>query len=883
MVVKSGTSSPSEIDQLVDLLLILPRIFDARLTSHTEPNLCSIHNPSPPFPATTRSGAPSAPPIPPIKDHKQTISQQPAPSGLKFVASQVGLGTVIQPDYVPGTEPAFRRIAKPRVFKMIPFAIMLRHLYLLPIFLLAGPFLSESSAAPAPANIATSPQVTEAKSLIERILPQQGDRFRCELIPADEGRDVFEIEPSSGKIVLRGNSALSLAMALNWYLRYDAKTDYSWQAAGPINLPGPLPNPEKKVRHVCLAKERFFLNYCTFGYTFPFTDAAGWLRFVDWMALNGINRPLLQAGQEAVWYRVWKSYGLDEARIRAYFPGPAHLPWHRMSNLDGLSGPLPMSYIDGQMKLQQQILARARALGMKPILSGFAGHVPESFKTMHKDAKITPLKWAGNTTWFLDPTDSLFSEIQVRFLKEQAALYGTDHLYAADPFNEISPPSWEPAYLASVAKSIYSGLVAGDPDATWYQMSWTFGYDNHWLKKAANGESPFQAMTKAVPTGKMAFLDYVCEEKEIYRLTNSFEGAPFIWNYLANFGGCTYLLAPVEKISAGIAKALPLQNCLGVGSTLEGVGINPIGYDLTLEQPWHPQGIVDYTKWVETYAARRAGRADPAVVRAWQILITKALTNRPVSHFDRGSALTMKPTFDGKKDAPAPKTALVGAVPARSPDLTAAYVEALDSLFQASPQSLDADGCRFDAVNWTRQLLAYHSDNVRLNLMAAYKSGDLDALRAESARMLGIIRDVDTLVATRHEFLLGRWIRDARAWGSSPAEQRYYEQNARQILTTWQKPGDGLTDYAHREWSGLLTSYYLPRWEEFTKRLEKSLTANQPMDAGAYGKWRVEFEGKWVKDSGASFLSAPQGDPVQTAHRLFLKYRPELLSAAPRK
>lgn len=136
----------------------------------------------------------------------------------------------------------------------------------------------------------------------------------------------------------------------------------------------------------------------------------------------------------------------------------------------------------------------------------------------------------------------------------------------------------------------------------------------------------------------------------------------------------------------------------------------------------------------------------------------------------------MKPTFDPKKDAPAPKTALVGEIPPRPPALIAVYVETLDALFRASPESLKTEGCRFDAVNLTRQLLAYHSDNVRIKLMAAYKAGDLVALRAESARFLGIIRDGDTLVATRHEFLLGTWIRDARAWGKDHNEKGYYEE-----------------------------------------------------------------------------------------------------------
>lgn len=50
----------------------------------------------------------------------------------------------------------------------------------------------------------------------------------------------------------------------------------------------------------------------------------------------------------------------------------------RMGNMHGWGGPLPMSWIDGQLVLQHKILNRMRQLGMIPVLPGFAGHVPKS-------------------------------------------------------------------------------------------------------------------------------------------------------------------------------------------------------------------------------------------------------------------------------------------------------------------------------------------------------------------------------------------------------------------------------------------------------------------------------------------------------------------------
>lgn len=50
----------------------------------------------------------------------------------------------------------------------------------------------------------------------------------------------------------------------------------------------------------------------------------------------------------------------------------------RMGNMRGWGGPLPDSWIEGQLALQHKILARMRELGMTPVLPGFAGHVPKA-------------------------------------------------------------------------------------------------------------------------------------------------------------------------------------------------------------------------------------------------------------------------------------------------------------------------------------------------------------------------------------------------------------------------------------------------------------------------------------------------------------------------
>ena len=85
-----------------------------------------------------------------------------------------------------------------------------------------------------------------------------------------------------------------------------------------------------------------------------------------------------------------------------------------------------------------------------------------------------------------------------------------------------------------------------------------------------------------------------------------------------------------------------------------------------------------------------------------------------------------------------------------------------------------------------------------------------------------MIRDLDELLATRPEYLLGNWLEDARRWGENRAEKDRLEWNARRVLTMWgdQTP---IRDYSRRQWSGMLTGFYLPRWEKFFAAADAAL------------------------------------------------------------
>ena len=91
--------------------------------------------------------------------------------------------------------------------------------------------------------------------------------------------------------------------------------------------------------------------------------------------------PLAITGQEFHLVQSMDRHGLSDRTGFAHsFTGPAHLPWHRMSNVDYWQSPLPQSWLKDQEELQKRILEREREFDMTPVLPAFAGHVPAELK-----------------------------------------------------------------------------------------------------------------------------------------------------------------------------------------------------------------------------------------------------------------------------------------------------------------------------------------------------------------------------------------------------------------------------------------------------------------------------------------------------------------------
>ena len=215
--------------------------------------------------------------------------------------------------------------------------------------------------------------------------------------------------------------------------------------------------------------------------------------------------------------------------------------------------------------------------------------------------------------------------------------------------------------------------------------------------------------------------------------------------------------------------------------------------------------------------------------------------------------------------------------------------EAWELLQKTSLELGAVNNYQFDLVDLARQALADLSIVLHRDIATAYERQNDAELSKASERFLDLANDMDRLLGTRKEFLLGRWLKTAMSWATTPEERRQYQRNARLQITVWgpSAPNALLYDYSNRQWSGLIRGYYIPRWTRFLEYLAEQqpgtdrftgnglhLEDQRPADdANAFYKGLAAWEQSW-SDMTDTYADIPSGDSIAEAAGLLTKWRP---------
>lgn len=688
--------------------------------------------------------------------------------------------------------------------------------------------------------------------LLERIDKGASRKFVIERLKGE--KDFFELDQKGNKVVVRGNNYVSIATGINWYLKYYAGINLSWNGMQ-ADLPEVLPPVLKKERHETDLKLRYDFNYCTFSYSMAFWDWKRWEQEIDWMALHGINLPLAMVGTDVVWKNVMEELGYTREEINAFIAGPGFQAWWLMNNLEGWGGPNPDSWYERQEELQKRILKRMREYGIEPVLPGYSGMVPHNAKDRLGLNVADPGRWNGYPRpAFLQPTDPQFERIAALYYREMTRLYGKASYYSMDPFHEGGNTSG--VDLEAAGKAIWKAMKQANPRAAWVVQAW--------------GANPRPQMIRTLPAGDMVVLDLFSESRpqwgdpasSWYR-KEGFGQHDWLFCMLLNYGGNVGLHGKMAHLIEEFYKAKDSsfgKTLKGVGMTMEGIENNPVMYELLCELPWREQRF-SKDEWLEGYLKARYGKSDSQVSQAW-MLLSNTIYNCPAASTQQGtheSILCARPSW---------KAYQVSSWSEMSDYYDPAdVIRAAGMMVDAAERFRGNNNFEYDLVDIVRQAVAEKGRLMYRVLVDAYKAGDRELFKLSSDRFLRLILMQDRLLATRPEFKVGRWLESARNLGSTEEEKDWYEWNARVQITTWGNrvaaDDGGLHDYAHREWNGLLRDFYYLRWKTWLDEQLKSFEGGQPKAIDFYA-----LEEPWTLKHN-SYASEAEGNPVDIACEIY--------------
>jgi len=691
-------------------------------------------------------------------------------------------------------------------------------------------------ALPASQADVSPSSVLELKPVLDlahRVVPWMDGKLILIRIPKERGDDVFDLRTEGGKLVIRASDPSSAAMGLNYYLRYYCHRSMS-QVGNNLAPAKVLPELARPVHRTTRFKYRYFLNYCTFNYSFAFADWPAWERELDWMAMNGINLALAVNGSGAVWENTLRRFGYNDAEILQFIPGPAYTAWWLMGNLEGWGGPVTQRMIDDRVVLEKKTLARMRELGIEPVMQGFYGMVPASLAKKFPDARILKQGRFGDFRRpdILLSSDPLFARMASVYYEELSKLYGTVRFYGGDLFHEGGIA--EGLDLASLGRGVQDAMLEASPDAVWVLQGWQ--------------GNPKQGLLDRLSPAHVLVLNM---ESDDWEKRKGFGGLHWIWGAINDYGDNTGLFGGLPRIASEPARAITGPygaSMAGVGALMEGTNNNPVVYELLFDAAWMNKPV-DLREWIRDYVKWRYGEDTPELEHAWQLLLETAYK----------SSARPEPIFCARPSLAVKSVSTWGST--KVPYDEAKLEEAAREFLKGGDRLRGIDAYQYDAVNLVRQVLSNRGLEAYHKMVTAYQAHDVAGFEAARQEFLKLLGAEDSLLRTRREFMLGTWLGAAKAMGHTKEEKNSCEKNARTMITYW-GPDDPATvarDYAYKEWSGLLEDYYLPRWEMFVEDLGARLRGTPGREINYF-----EFEHRWTEER-KDYPVDPRGDPVRAA------------------
>ena len=691
------------------------------------------------------------------------------------------------------------------------------------------------------------------KSLINRCSPELADKFLLETVTSESGKNVFSYEPCEDKVLIKGDCAVSMAVAYYHFMRDCCGAYFTVDHAlayGEFNM------PSEKSEGEIASKYRTCFEYTTFSCAACWWNWERWENEIDFMAMNGINMPLAVVGTQAVWLKTMDDLGINEPLALSGLSGPSFWGWQLSNCFDGYLPQAKRESVEKQIELGRMIIEREKELGMEPVLHGFSGYIFRNFIQGKIRARMNK-----TDEWCLFPAqyqlavrDTMFHKVGSLYYRNQSLLLGESRFFMVDPFAGHEPAKRDGAFLAGLGTAIYKLISAQGEDCMWVMHS----------------SSARPAMLGAVPREKVIIIDsgnLVGEE--------AFDGCSFILSTQHNNCDVTAIHGDIESVSANRFADENSKNSAvcGVASLSDGAVSNEAFRQYSFAAM---SGEKDVDKWFARYVANRYGTDSEAAVQAFALLKNSCWrAGQPAR--EHASAICTRPSTLLRHTSIGDSGSEIG------------YNVA--DVFAAAQKLLEADGKTYeyelDLCDVLRQALSDLANSVCKKALEGYKTKNVAMFEENTNLFLTIIEDVDRLLTTKKEFSLPYHLSLARELGSDDTEKQNYEINLLSLVTIFGPVKDTvLYDTCWKEWGGMLTTFYSLRWRALFEQLAAGFkklrripekTKHQIFDRDVYlgseiggGLSRVEKE--WIATYTPDDDAVGKERTVDVARALVSKY-----------
>ena len=352
-------------------------------------------------------------------------------------------------------------------------------------------------------------------------------------------------------------------------------------------------------------------------------------------------------------------------------------------------------------------------------------------------------------TFILHPRqEALYREIGKRFIEAYKAEYGPVSYYLADTFNELAVPvSEDRRYedLERFGRTVYAGIEAGDPQATWVMQGWLFVFDPFWDAPSV------EALLRGVPNDRMLILDYSNDltpglrdkyAPAPWKRDHAFYGKQWTNGMAHTFGGNNNVkgnLALMASEPAAVLASPQNGNLVGWSMCPEGIETNEVVYELMTDAGWSSTPI-DLGAWLPRYCGSRYGACPPAMQQAWELLQQSAY----------GAHIWMtKQAWQGEPSL-TPQAASVDAGPA--------FVRATALILSCAPALGGNALYRNDLIEFVAQAAGGYVDEQLALATECIRSKQPATGRRHAEAALAMLGQIDAILHLRADRRLETWV-----------------------------------------------------------------------------------------------------------------------------